>query len=61
MRELMNDPSEMTLEIIDLRAYAHAKEQVDSAKLKDLPKNNKLIDRVFEIKHELLKRRREGS
>jgi len=56
----MNDPANMALDIIELRAYASAKHAVDTTELKKLPKKDASIDRVFEIKHEILKRRREG-
>lgn len=60
IRELMSDPANMALDIIELRAYASAKHAVDTTELKKLPKKDASIDRVFEIKHEILKRRREG-
>jgi len=57
----MNDPANMALDIIELRAYASAKHAVDTTELKKLPKKDASIDRVLEIKYELLKRRREGK
>ena len=61
VRELMNDPSQMALDIIDLRSYAQAKEILDNAKdSKDIPQS-KSIDRVWEIMHELLKRQKGGE
>lgn len=58
VRELMDDPSQIALDIMELRAYARAKECLDNAKdPKDVP-DHPMIDRVFEIQAELLKRRR---
>ena len=60
-REIMEDPAQMAFDIMELRAYARAKEALDNAKnSKDVPKGV-LVDRVWEIEHELLKRRKEGK
>ena len=53
----MDDPAQLSLDIIELRAYAKAKEVLDNAKdSKDVP-DHPLIDQVFLIQHELMKRR----
>lgn len=62
VNELMDDPSHMALDIIELRAYAVAKNMLDKAQSdKDIP-DGPIIDRVFEIQAEVLKRKRgEGN
>ncbi len=60
IKELMNDPTNLALDIIELRAYAAAKHTVDTTPLSKLPKKDATIDRVLEIKYEIQKRRREG-
>ena len=56
MQEIMNDPSHMAFDVMELRAYASAKEALDNAKRpEDVPKS-KAVDRVWEITHELLVR-----
>lgn len=43
---------------MELRAYARAKEAIDSAKDdKDIP-DHPMVDRVFEIQHEIKKRKK---
>jgi hypothetical protein len=57
----MNDPAQLALDIMELRAYARAWEILKHAKdEKDIP-NSPMIDRVFEVQFELLKRRKEGK
>ena len=61
LKEIMNDPAQMAIDIIELRAYSRAKELLDNARdSKDIP-DNPMIDRVFEIQAELLKRRWENG
>jgi hypothetical protein len=61
VRELMNDPSNLALDIMELRAYSRAKEALDNAEKPDDVPNHPMIDRVFEVQYELLKRRKEGE
>jgi hypothetical protein len=49
LNEMLDDPSSMALEIIELRAYARAKELIDTTDKQDKLPNNPMIDRVFEI------------
>lgn len=54
----MTDPSQMALDILELRAYARTKEQIDRAKdEKDMP-DGPMADQVWIVQHELLRRRR---
>ena len=57
----MNDPSQMALDIMELRSYARAKEILDSAKKTEEVPKSKAIDRVWEITHELIERRKGGT
>ena len=51
----MNDPAQMALDIMELRAYARAKECLDNAKdPKDVP-DHPMIDQVFLVQFELAK------
>ena len=55
VRELMNDPRRMALDILHLRGYAYAKDALDNAKSsKDIPKGVN-IQQVMEIQAELMK------
>lgn len=57
LRELMNDPAQMAIDIMELRAYARTKEAIDNAHSdKDIPASP-MVDQVFSIQAELLKRR----
>ena len=61
VRELMTDPAQTAIDIMELRAYVKAKEVLDNAKnQKDIP-DSPVIDRVFEIQAEILKRRRDET
>ncbi len=58
VNELMDDPDRLALEIIELRAYARAKEQLDNAKKStDVPKTP-MIEKVWEVQAELHKQRK---
>lgn len=61
VRELMNDPANLALDIMEFRAYARAKELLDNAKRPEDVPNSPLIEQVFLVQHELLKRRKEGK
>lgn len=55
----MNDPTRLALDIMELRAYARAKEAVKNAKSKaDIP-DSLMVQKVFEVEAELLTRRKE--
>lgn len=61
VRELMDDPSGLALEVMEQRAYARTKEQVDRAsKDEDMPRGP-MVDVVFEVQAELLRRHREEA
>lgn len=52
--ELENDPDELVLRILDLRAYAHAKATIDAAKDKTDLRMTPMIQTVWRITQELL-------
>lgn len=57
----MTCDSQMVFDIMELRAYAQAKEALQNAKKQeDIPKSP-VVDRVWEIEAELYKRGREGT
>ncbi len=61
VKELLDDPTNLAIDIMELRSYARAKELLDNAKKpEDVPKSP-AIDEVWMVQHELLKRRREGK
>ena len=61
LRELMNDPAQMAIDIMELRAYARTKEMLDNAQNKADVKNTPMVEKVFEIIAEREKRRRENG
>ena len=59
MKEIMDDPSQMAFDIMELRAYAAAKEALDNAKKEsDIPKSP-MVEKVWEVIGELVKRQKE--
>lgn len=55
----MDDPSQMAFDIMELRAYAAAKEALDNAKKEsDIPKSP-MVEKVWEVIGELVKRQKE--
>ena len=61
LTELLDDPSGMAIEILELRAYARAKETLDNAKSKNDVPGSPMVDMVMEIQAELAKRKRGES
>jgi hypothetical protein len=59
VRELMNDPAQMALDIIEFRAYARAKEALDNAKKPEDVPDSPMIEMVWLVQEEMLKRRKE--
>ena len=59
--ELMDDPAGLALDIIELRAYARAKDALDNAKSKNDIPGSPMVDTVMEIQAELARRRRGES
>ena len=57
MRELLDDPRQMALDIIELRAYAAVKYAIDHARTRDAIPDHPMADRVFEIVQELQRRK----
>lgn len=57
----MNDPAQMAIDIMELRAYARTKEMLDNAQNKADVKNTPMVEKVFEIIAEREKRRRENG
>jgi len=56
----LDEPRGMALDILELRAYAHTKEQIDHAKKqKDMP-SGPMAERVWEIQADLHRRRKEN-
>ena len=59
MKEILDDPSQMAFDIMELRAYAAAKEALDNAKKEsDIPKSP-MVEKVWEVMGELVKLRKE--
>jgi hypothetical protein len=58
VNELFDDPGGMAIEILELRAYARAKEALDNAKSKNDVPSSPMVDKVMEIQSELVKRKR---
>ncbi len=58
INELFDDPSGMAIEILELRAYARAKEALDNAKSKNDVAGSPMVDLVMEVQEELVKRKR---
>ena len=56
--ELM-DNDKLIQDIIELRAYARTKDSIDNAKKPEDVPDSPMVDQVFAIQKELLKRRRE--
>jgi hypothetical protein len=55
VREIMDDPQQMALDIIHLRGYAYAKETLENAKSsRDIPRGVN-VEQVLEIKAEIMK------
>jgi len=61
LAELLDDPAGMAIEILELRAYARAKESLDNAKSKNDVPSSPMVDMVMEIQAELAKRKRGES
>jgi hypothetical protein len=61
LTELLDDPAGMAIEILELRAYARAKESLDNAKSKNDVPDSPMIDMVMEIQADLAKRKRGES
>jgi len=55
----MEQPLFLTLDILDLRAYARAKSALDNAKDKDQVPTGPMVDLVWEVMAELHRRRLE--
>lgn len=60
-KELFDDPKQMALDILELRAYARAKEMLDNAKRPEEVPDSPMIDRVFLIQHEIMGRKKAGE
>ncbi len=60
-REIMNDPSQMVFDIMELRSYARAKEILDNAKKEEDIPNSPAIDQVWMVQEELARRQKEVS
>ena len=61
LRELLDEPRGMALDILELRAYARTKEQMDHAKEQtDMP-SGPMAEWVWKIQAELHRRRKEGK
>ncbi len=61
MKEILDDPSQMAFDIMELRAYAAAKEALDNAKRpEDLP-TGPMVEKVWIVQHELVERQKEGK
>jgi len=61
IREIKNDPAQMVFDIMELRAYANTKEMLDNSKDKMDIKHTPMVEKVFEVVNELVKRRRENG
>lgn len=61
MRALLDDPEHLALEIIELRAYARTKEQLDAAKRAEDAPRGPVADLVMDIQAEIFRRRKEAE
>lgn len=52
------DHDRLVMDILEFRSYARAKEVIDMAKRPEDVPDSPMVDQVFLIQHELLKRRR---
>ncbi len=59
VKEIMTDPNQMALEIMQLRNYARAKEALDNAKNADEIPDSPAIDQVWMVQAEIV--RKEGK
>ena len=59
LTELLDEPRGMALDILELRAYARAKEAMDNAKRKEDIPDSPMVGQVWEVQHELMRRRRD--
>ena len=61
VQELMEDPQQLALDVMELRAYSRAKDALDQAKsAKEEPKGP-AAEWVWRVQAELLRRRRQGQ
>ena len=51
--ELMDEPRGMALDIMELRAYARAKDALDNAEKKEDVADDPMVAKVWEVLHEL--------
>ena len=61
LRELLDDPNNMALDIIELRAYARTKQQIDDAKKQEDMPSGPMADLVWGVQLEIARRRREEA
>lgn len=61
LRELLDEPRGMALDIIELRAYARTKAQMDEAKRPEDMPHGKMADWVWAVMEAIAKRRKEGE
>jgi len=58
LREFLDDPRGLALDIMELRAYARAKDALDNAKKEeDIPKTA-MVEVVWQVQHEIMKRKK---
>jgi len=57
----LDNPDSIALEIIQLRAYAKTKAQIDRAKSEDDMPDGPMVDLVFDIQAELFQRQKEAD
>jgi hypothetical protein len=55
VKEIMNDPLNMAFEILELRAYAQTKEQLDNLKKGDKEPTGPVAKKVWEIQQEIIR------
>lgn len=61
VRELMEDPTQLALDILELRAYARAKAALEQAERPEDVPRTRMVEEVWGVLHELLRRKRAGA
>lgn len=59
VRELLDDPQQLALDVMELRAYARTKDALDNAKRPEDEPSGPMVEVVWDVMNELLRRRRE--
>ena len=53
LNDALDQPAELTLEILEARAYANTKREVETKKMDEIDQSNPLVEWVWEIQSEI--------